>query len=53
MDADAEFAATQKIGNRIHAVAQAEAIFDSLMEPPPHIGRRMDAFIEELLDAGD
>ena len=50
---DAEFEATQPIGNRIHALAQAEAIFDSLIEQPPHIRHRIDAFIEDLLDAGD
>lgn len=53
MDTDAEFDATQQIGNRIHALAQAEAIFDSLMEPPPHIRRRLDAFIEDLIDEAD
>jgi len=32
---DAEFAATQRIGNRSHASGQAEAVSDSLVEPPP------------------
>ncbi|GAC81534.1 hypothetical protein SAMN04488550_0142 [Gordonia malaquae] len=54
MDADdAEFAATQKIGNRIHALAQAEAVFDSLVEPPPHIRRQLEVFKDGLLDAAD
>jgi hypothetical protein len=50
---DAEFAATQRIGNRIHALAQAEAVFDSLLEPPPHIRRRLEAFKDGLVDTGD
>lgn len=54
MDADdAEFAATQNIGNRIHALAQAEAVFDSLMEPPPHVRCQLEAFTDGLLDAAD
>jgi hypothetical protein len=53
MDADAEFVATDKIGNRIYALAQAEAVFDSLMEPPPHIRCQLDAFIDDLRDAPD
>ncbi|MGB3303957.1 MULTISPECIES: hypothetical protein [Gordonia] len=53
MDTDAAFAASWRIGSRINAVAQAEILVDSVVGPPQHIRRRLDAVIDDLLDPAD
>lgn len=45
---DRDFQATQRIGDRINAIAQAEAAISSRMSPPPEVRVRLDRLIDAL-----
>ncbi|EGD57148.1 hypothetical protein [Gordonia neofelifaecis] len=49
-DPDAEFLATEHIGNAINALAQAEEAVAEPAPMPPEVAERLDALIDRLTD---